>query len=125
MTIFEPGVQYKDLDGSVHADRDDNQNATDYLRKHHNIPKDSFVLGIQVYSSVHNVKVNTLTVRFLHSNVGGYDNIQEKMGAEGDALALNGIEIDMPYNEFFGLFKRFSLTLSSNGLLEGKSYTAI
>jgi hypothetical protein len=47
------------------------------------------------------------------------------MKAEGDALALNEIEIEMPYNEFFGLFKRFSLTLSSNGLLEGKSYTAI
>ena len=125
MTIFEAGVQDKDLDGSVHADRDDNQNATDYLRKHHNIPDDSFVLGIQVYSSVHNVRGNTLTVRFLHLNVGGYDNIQEKMKAEGDALELNEIEIEMPYNEFFGLFKRFSLTLSSNGLLEGKSYTAV
>ena len=125
MTIFEAGVQYKDLDGSVHADRDDNQDATDYLRKHHNIPADSFVLGIQVYSSVHNVRENTLTVRFLHSNVGGYESIPEKMKAEGDALALNEIEIEMPYNEFFGLFKRFSLTLSSNGLLEGKSYTAI
>ncbi|MBH0071161.1 hypothetical protein I6E78_03965 [Pseudoalteromonas sp. NZS127] len=125
MTIFEAGVQYKDLDGAVQADRDDNQNATDYLREHHNIPEDSFVLGIQVYSSVHNVRENTLTVRFLHSNVGGYDNIQEKMKTEGDDLALNEVEIDMPYNVFFGLFKRFSLTLSSNGLLEGKSYTAI
>ncbi|MFM5298887.1 hypothetical protein ACET9X_08170 [Aeromonas veronii] len=125
MTIFEPSVQHKDLDGSVHADRDDNQNATDYLRNHHHISGNSFVLGIQVYSSVHNVREHTLTVRFLHSNVGGYDNIQEKMKAEGDALALNEIEIDMPYNEFFGLFKRFSLTLSPNGLLEGKSYAAI
>lgn len=125
MTIFEAGVQYKDLDGSVHADRDDNQDATDYLRTHNNIPENSFVLGIQVYSSVHNVRENTLTVRFLHSNVGGFDNIQEKMKAEGDALTLNEVEIEMPYNEFFGLFKRFSLTLSSNGLLEGKSYTAI
>ena len=125
MTIFEAGVQYKDLDGSVHADRDDNQNATDYLINHHNIPGDSFVLGIKVYSSVHNVRENTLTVKFLHSNVGGYDNIQEKMKAEADNLALNEIEIEMPYSEFFGLFKRFSLTLSSNGLLEGKSYTAI
>ncbi|MGU5844827.1 hypothetical protein [Aeromonas hydrophila] len=125
MTIFEPGVQYKDLDGSVYADRDDNLNATDYLRNHHHISENNFVLGIQVYSSVHNVREHTLTVRFLHSNVGGYDNIQEKIKAEGDALALNEIEIDMPYNEFFGLFKRFSLTLSPNGLLEGKSYAAI
>ncbi|MGL5467369.1 MAG: hypothetical protein ACRDCT_04135 [Shewanella sp.] len=125
MTIFEPGVQYKDLDGSVYADRDDNQNATDYLRNHHHISENNFVLGIQVYSSVHNVREHTLTVRFLHSNVCGYDNIQEKIKAEGDALALNEIEIDMPYNEFFGLFKRFSLTLSPNGLLEGKSYAAI
>jgi hypothetical protein len=125
MTIFEAGVQYKDLDGVVKADRDDNQNATDYLREHHNIPEDSFVFGIKVYSSVHNVRENTLNVRFLHSNVEGYDNIPEKMKNEGDALALNEVEIDMPYNVFFGLFKRFSLTLSSNGLLEGKSYTAI
>ena len=125
MTIFEASVQYKDFDGYVHADRDDNQNAKDYLRKHHNIPENSFVLGIQVYSSVNNVRENTLTVRFLHSNVGGYDNIQEKMKAEGDALALNEVEIEMPYSEFFGLFKRFSLTLSPNGLLEGKSYTVV
>lgn len=45
------------------------------------------------------------------------------MRVEGDALTLNVVEIDMPYNVFFGLFKRFSLTLSPNGLLEGKSYT--
>lgn len=48
--------------------------------------------------------------------------LQEKMKAEGADLVLNEIEIDMPYSEFFGLFKRFSLTLSSNGILEGKSY---
>ncbi|EOX4450792.1 TPA: hypothetical protein ACVOYP_002358 [Vibrio alginolyticus] len=125
MTIFEPGVQYKDLDGGVHADRDDNQNATDYLRKHHHVPEDHFVFGIQVYSSVHDVQSNTLSVRFLHSNVAGYENIQQKMEAEGAELTLNEIEIDMPYNEFFGLFKRFSLTLSPNGLLEGKPYKAV
>ncbi|MBS0043821.1 hypothetical protein KFE26_16180 [Shewanella sp. M16] len=125
MKFFEAGVQYKDLDGSVHADRDDNQDATYYLRKHHSIPDNSFVLGIQVYSSVHNVRYNTLTVRFFHSNVGSYDNIQEKIKTEGDALVLNEVEIEMPYNDFFSLFKRFSLTLSSNGLLEGKSYTTI
>lgn len=72
---------------------------------------------------MHNVRQNTLTVRFLHSDVSGYENIQEKMRVEGDALTLNVVEIDMPYNVFFGLFKRFSLTLSPNGLLEGKSYT--
>ncbi|CAH6885810.1 conserved hypothetical protein [Vibrio chagasii] len=122
MTIFEPGVQYKDLEGRVHADRDDTQNATDYVRKHHGVPQDHFVFGIQVYSSVHNVRENTLTVRFLYSDVEGYDNIQEKMRAEGADLALKEIEVDMPYNEFFGLFKRFSLTLSNNGTLEGKHY---
>lgn len=47
------------------------------------------------------------------------------MKAEGDVLALNEVEIYMPYNVFFGLFKRFSLTLSSDGLLEGKSYISI
>ncbi|MCS6237511.1 hypothetical protein G3495_20710 [Shewanella baltica] len=125
MTIFEPGVQYKDLNGGVHADRDDTQNATDYLRKHHNIPQGHFVFGIQVYSSVHNVRDNTLSVRFLHSNVAGYENIQQKMAAEGAELTLNELEIDMSYNEFFGLFKRFSLTLSPNGLLEGKSYKTV
>ncbi|WP_270826536.1 hypothetical protein [Aeromonas sp. Y318-1] len=125
MTIFEPGVQYKDLDGIVHADRDDNQYATDYLRNNQKITKEDYVFGIQVFSSVHNVRQNTLTVRFLHSDVSGYENIQEKMRVEGDALTLNVVEIDMPYNVFFGLFKRFSLTLSPNGLLEGKSYTTL
>ncbi|ASW82771.1 MULTISPECIES: hypothetical protein [Vibrio] len=125
MTIFEPGVQYKDLNGGVHADRDDTQDATDYLRQHHNIPQDHFVFGIQVYSSVHHVRDNTLSVRFLHSNVAGYENIQQKMVAEGAEFTLNELEIGMSYKEFFGLFKRFSLTLSPNGLLEGKSYKTV
>lgn len=123
MIIFEPGVQYKDMEGSVHADRDDNINATDYLRNHNKMPENSFVLGIQVYSAVHNVREHTLTVRFVYTDVGGYQNIQEKIKAEGDELTLNDIEIDMSYNEFFCLFKRFSFTLSPNGLLEGKTYT--
>ncbi|WP_336938252.1 hypothetical protein [Vibrio cholerae] len=123
MTIFEPSVQYTDLQGSVHADRDDHQCATDYLRNHNKIPQDHFVFGIQVFSSVHNVKANTLSVKFLHSNVVGYQSVPNKIQSEDSHLLLSEIQIDMLYNEFFGLFKRFSLTLSSNGLLEGKSYT--
>lgn len=123
MTIFEAGVQYNDLEGAVKADRDDHQTAADYLKKNKQMPEGNFVLGIQIYSSVHNVREKTLTVRFLHSDVAGYDNIQDKMRAEGDAFSINEVEIEMPYHEFFGLFKRFSLTLSPNGLLEGKSYS--
>ena len=124
MTIFEASVQYNDMEGGVKADQDDHQTAADYLKKNKKIPTDNFVLGIQIYSSVHNVRENTLTVKFMHSDVVGYDNIQDKMRVEGNAFSLNEVEIEMPYNEFFGLFKRFSLTLSPNGLLEGKSYTA-
>ena len=123
MTIFEAGVQYNDLEGAVKADQDDHQTADDYLKQNKQMPEGNFVLGIQIYSSVHNVREKTLTVRFLHSDVAGYENIQGKMRAEGDAFSINEVEIEMQYHEFFGLFKRFSLTLSPNGLLEGKSYS--
>ena len=123
MAVFEPGVQYKDLEGNVHADRGDNQDATYYLKKNRKISKKNYVFGVQVYSSVHNIREKTLTVIFLHSDVSGYESILDKISAEGQELILDKVEIDMPYCEFFGLFKRFSFTLSSNSLLEGRSYT--
>ncbi|OOE34053.1 hypothetical protein BZG05_08565 [Salinivibrio kushneri] len=122
MTIFEAGFQYNDLEGIVKTDRDDHQTAADYLKKNKKIPENGFLFGIKIYSSVHNVREKTLAVRFLHSDVAGYDNIQDKMRVEGDTFSINEVEIEMPYYEFFGLFKRFSLTLSPNNLLEGKPY---
>lgn len=49
MTVFEPGVQYKDLDGIVHADRDDNQYATDYLRNNQKSLKKTMYLEFRFF----------------------------------------------------------------------------
>lgn len=125
MEIFKASVQYNDLKGSAAADRADMADAGKWLKDKGHID-DEYVVGISMWAGEnHGTHKDPVRVKFLVSSLNGYDNIPEMLQASKEPLQLREIRVDMNIADFLGLFKRFEITLSNGGLIEGKTYAAV
>lgn len=124
METFKASVQYNDLKGSAAADNADMTDAAMWLKGKGYI-NDEFVVGISMCAGEnHGTHEDPVSVKFLVVELVGYDNIPEMLNASGEPIPLKEIRVDMNVADFFALFKRFEVTLSNGGLIEGKTYTS-
>ena len=121
LETFKAGTQYNDHSGSVSVDDRDMGGLHEYFRKNGAIGEGEYLVGIEVYSglgpgSTHD---GTIQVAAFIVSANGYENAAE-MVASSDPLLVRKFDVEMTFIEFFSLFKRFSLTLSTNSMLEGR-----
>lgn len=125
MQNFKASVQYNDLKGSVAADNADNNDAHKWLVEKGLIHAGEHVLGIRMWAGEnHGTHRDPVSVTFLISELQGHRNIPEMIQASGDPLQVKEICVEMNIADFFGLFKRFEVTLSNGGLIEGRAISA-
>lgn len=121
---FKSSVQYNDLKGSVAADKADKNSPLKWLKDKGLINEGELILGISMYAGEnHGSHKDPVYVTFLVSDLKGYDNIPEMMEASAGSMQVREIRVDMNIIDFFALFKRFEVTLSTNGMMEGQMYT--
>lgn len=124
METFKASVQYNDLKGSVAADNADKTDAREYLKDKGLINDGEFIIGIRMWAGEnHGKHDDPVSVRFLVSDLKGYPDLPDMLDAEGEGVGLREIQQDMNLLDFFALFKRLELTLSTGGRIEGISYT--
>ena len=124
MENFKASVQYGDLKGSVAADNADMIDAHKWLSDNGHINDAEYVIGIRMWAGEnHDKHEDPISVTFLISELKGYENIPEMLHASEEPLEFKKISVEMNLTEFLGLFKRFSITLSNTGIIEGKTYT--
>ena len=70
----------------------------------------------------HGIHRDPVRVKFLVSSLDGHQNISELLDKSDPPLQLREIPVEMMLNEFFALFKRLEITLSSGGVIEGMNY---
>ena len=122
---FKASVQYNDLKGSSAADRADISDASDWLNAKGLIEDNEILVGYEIYvSSLSSGPTSDVTISttFLLANTEGMDSFAEHVRS-GSAIKLRKVNQDLSPTDFFSLFKRFSVTLSSNGLLEDRDYS--
>ena len=125
MEVFKASVQYNDLKGSAAADRADMTDAAKWLKDNGHIT-DEYVVGISMWAGEnHGTHRDPVSVKFLVSSLNGYDNVPEMLQSSGEPIKVREIRLDMNVADFFALFKRFEITLSNGGLIEGRTYAAI
>jgi len=125
METFKASVQYNDLKGSAAADRADMADAAKWLKNNGYI-NDEFVVGISMWvGENHGSHRDPVSVKFLVTELVGADDIPEMLQASGEPIQVKEIRVDMDVADFFALFKRFEVTLSNGGLIEGKTFTTI
>jgi hypothetical protein len=118
---FTATVQYGDMKGESKADRADLNNADNWLKEHGHINDDGEILvGIELsVGENHNKHEDPVAVYFYMASSGEFNTVKDMIDSKKDSVKVRRIAIDMPIFDFLGLFKRFSITLSEDGILEG------
>ena len=120
--IFKAGVSYGDFKGSVAADEADSSGLHEWLKNRQLISDDEYILGIEMaIGENHGVHQDPVYVSFFMSDLKGHNDIPEMLNSCGDSVELTKKDVQMDLAEFFGLFKRFNVTLSRRAGLEGKT----
>jgi len=118
---FRASVQYNDLKGTAAADRHDKHDLTHYLEEKHLIQDGEMLVGIEMSSlEVHaRNQDEEIYVAALVARYPSFDNLQGAMNA-GKTLHVRRIRLEMKLNEFFGFFKRFQVSISNGGIMDGR-----
>jgi hypothetical protein len=120
---FKASVQYNDLLGSVAADRADKISPTKWLSGKKLIDEGELVVGISMFSGEnHGTHQDPVYVTFLVTDLKGYENVPEMLDSIDGPIQVRKIDVDMNLSDFFALFKRFDVTLSTKGMMEGRQY---
>ena len=123
---FRASVQYDDLKGSAAADRADKGDTIDWLEKNKLKQDGELLLGITLYAGEnHGKHKDPVYVEFLLASAGDHDTVEAMIDANTGPILVRRVKKEMALTEFLGLFKRFSVHLSSHEMLEGKEYTYI
>ncbi|MCM2286424.1 MAG: hypothetical protein NDI81_16695 [Desulfobacula sp.] len=120
---FKASVQYDDLLGSVAADRADKNGPSKWLSEKKLIKEGELVVGISMYSGEnHGTHQDPVYATFLVTDLKGYENVPEMLVSIDGPIQVRKIDVDMNLRDFFALFKRFNVTLSTKGMMEGQQY---
>lgn len=83
-----------------------------------------FVLGLEMCSGEsHGVHKDPVNLNILLAQPGDHDNIKLMLDATKGPVLVRRVSVELSLLEFFGLFKRFSIKLSSHGMLGERQYT--
>jgi len=120
---FKASVQYGDWKGTSAADSADQAGARVWLEKNGLIQEGEFLLGLTLFAGEsHGSHKDPVFVEFLLATPGDHDSIKATVDT-GAPVVVRRVRAEMKLVEFFGLFKRFSIFMSSHGMLDGHEYT--
>ena len=125
---FEASVQYDDFTGTAAADRADQGGLEDWLRANGRMGTGDFLVGFKFYtgerigSAPH--AVDTVEVEAVIADGHTHDTFKASLNATGP-VPLRCVNVTMHLTQFFGMFKRFAVSLSNNGMLTGRDVDCI
>lgn len=124
MNTIKASVQYDDWEGTAAADESDGVKMRDLLEKSRVIKAGEFVVAIELFvGESHKGKVEKPYIDVLLFKKADFDTAAAAIKSIPDPLPLRKVRVDLSLEEFIGLFKRFSVTLSRRGLdLVGRKY---
>ena len=120
---FKAGTQYGDYKGTVAADDADLSTLMFAMRSKLGIAEDQHIVG---YSFEANYELRTSDIESISVTLylNNDDNLKEKI-TNFETIDVTKVEGDISLTEFFGLFKRFEIYLSSKGFLDNVSFNVI
>ncbi|WP_095780057.1 hypothetical protein [Mesorhizobium sp. WSM3868] len=126
MVKLKASVQYGDFEGTAAADDGHDQSFHNFLLDKGVLSKDDFVVGVEIWvGENHGGPSNPPTIRALVAPAAGFDAFKGSLTRQ-EKLRLREVEVELSFEEFFGLFKRFSIVLTKRGLeLGGREYEPI
>ena len=121
---FKASVQYNDLLGSSAADMADVGDAIAWLKQRGHLGHGDFLLGVEAYISPSILPKDSdisVSASFIIVQADSFE-LAANAAKASEPAAARKVTLDMTCKDFFSLFKRFNVTLSSSGVLEGREY---
>ena len=123
---FIASVQYGDWKGTSAADGADRNGLRDWLEANGHKKSDEFLLGVSIFvGENHGVHKDPIYVSFLLASPGDHDSVKAMIDSSQGPVKVRKVSVEMKLSQFFGLFKRFSITLSSHDMLGERDYTYV
>jgi len=125
LDTLQAATHYNDLKGGGAADRADLSGPEEWLRKNGHMTVDEFMVGIDFsVGGNHSVQSDPIDVYFLVFEASGNDNVAGHIAGlpADEPIDVRRVSVKMPLAEFFSLFKRFNVTLSSLEAMQGRAY---
>jgi len=122
---FRAATQYNDVKGSSAADRADGIGPEDWLRQNGHMSQDEFLVGTELYvGENHGAHVDPVDVTFLIVEASGRDSVADRISglSQGEPVEVKRLHVEMGLVDFFALFKRFNVTLTSLEGMQGRDY---
>lgn len=123
---FKASVQYGDFQGTAAADRSDQADLNDLLQKRKLIREDEHLIAASFYPMLFAEERFRFSVT-AYLFKGEWDQARSFLNESLDeTLPVRIVRLDISAVEFFLLWKRFEVVLTSRNLpLEGREYTEI
>jgi len=122
MEVFEAGVQYNDWKGTAAADEGHDPWFRALLLTKGLIDDKSFVVAIKFYSGE---SFDKPWIQAVIADGTGYDDVNTQI-TSADTLRFKEVDVELSLDEFFGVFKRFNIVLTSRDLgLDGREYEVV
>lgn len=116
---FTASVQYDDWKGTAAADGSDHISLHTFFRER-GVPEGGFVVAVRSYYLPSSP--GKMHVRAVYADGDGFDSVNEQIQS-ADKLRLKELDLELTFEEYFSLFKRYNVVLTSKGLgLDGREY---
>lgn len=120
---FKASVQYNDWKGTSAADNADRNGSSEWLKQNGYIEDGELLLGVKMFAGEsHGTHEDPVFVEFLLVTPGDFDNVKSMIESTAGPIEVRSVKVQMKLIDFFGLFKRFDITLSRNNILDGLEY---
>lgn len=117
MPRFSAHVQYDDWKGTAAADDADARAMRNYLRENGFLGNGEFLVGFEIYSGESHFAARAFVIE-----AGDYEGAVKEV-TQSVPVETIVRELPLSRDQFFALFKRFSIVLTQKGLdLDGKDY---
>jgi len=122
MEDFKASTQYADWQGSVQADDADNRSLQSFLKAKGILDDNSYAVAVKFYTGI---TFDKPWIRVVVADGTGFDSVNAQISAPG-TLKFKEVDVDLTLSEFFELFKRFSIVVTSRDLgLADREYEII
>ncbi|EPM44229.1 hypothetical protein [Pseudomonas syringae] len=119
--LFRASVQYNDSKGTAAADDHDQHTIKDHMKAHGLIQDGDTVVGVRIWSGeVHGSTQNKpVSVMAYVIDAAGFEEAARVLDGNG-ALDVREVRFEMDLADFFGLFKRFEISISRFHQMTGR-----
>lgn len=116
---FRASASYGDWIGTSAADSADRGAIDDFVKKKGLIKHGEVLLGFSMYvGENHGGKVRPPYIYFFFFDREDYENAKAALASMSDPVDLRRVRVDLTIEEFIGLFKLFSISMSLRNILE-------